>query len=445
MFEELSVETAEDSVAEVHVVKVRGALMHRRGYWFDSYEGIEERVASAIAGGARRIILDIDSPGGLVSGAFDAARSIRKTCGDAGVELQAFVDAKATSAGYAIASAASYIGTTRTAELGSIGVICPMMNLAERNKMNGLSVQLIKSGDRKGDGWPDVETADGAVEAKQKSVDTLADEFFALVSSHGWVGSPEQVRAMQAGIVHGVEAVAINLASEITTLEKMIAGEKADGEKGNEDMPQSMKAARASLKAIAEGDNEEEAKKAKAALAAMDSEDDEATDDDDSDDGATDEDSDDDASDDDDDASDDDDSDDEASASTAKVAAMALARVHKLEKREAKKIAADKMSKFLGTRPDLPAALVASLKKLSLKEAKEICEGIEKGPSRETVVADVVTATGVQGSTSGDEAFAMTPEEEAEMDRQMGLGTTVSSVVETPYSISFGVQVPEKK
>ena len=440
MFEEFDVANATTNMdSDVRVISIRGPLMHRAGWWFDSYESIKSRVAEALAGSPKKIVLDIDSPGGVVSGAFEASRELRAMCDEAGVELHAFVDSLAASAGYAIASAATYIGATKTAELGSIGVIATMQSMAERNKMDGFAVTLVTSGERKGDGWPDVETSEGAVAAAQKSVDTLAGLFFELVSDHGWGGTPDEIRAMQAGVVHGEEAVALGLASEITTLEQMVSGQKVSKE-GEQNM--SLQDARATLEAVAEGDDEEEAKTARALLAAMDAEDDDddapdAEDDDDAPD----------AEDDDDapDAEDDDDApdatDDDADPKSAyRMAVKAQADVHKLklERKASKKRAA--MRKFLGGRPDLPKSLKKNLAKLTLAEAKQIVSEIPKGPNLAESTKNAVTATGTKG---GAATSALGADEKKALDDAMGMTKMVRKTVNTDYRVSFGVPTKE--
>ena len=74
---------------DIAVVSVRGCLMHHEDPAFDSYDSIKQRVVSCLMGESkpRAIVLALDSPGGVVSGAFDTADEIRAKCADAGVPL----------------------------------------------------------------------------------------------------------------------------------------------------------------------------------------------------------------------------------------------------------------------------------------------------------------------------------------------------------------------
>src|SRR5262245_17775725 len=57
----------------VAIVRISGPLMHHRDCFFDSYDAIRARVTLALASDAHAVALLIDSPGGVVSGAFDAS------------------------------------------------------------------------------------------------------------------------------------------------------------------------------------------------------------------------------------------------------------------------------------------------------------------------------------------------------------------------------------
>ena len=180
----------------VVVIDIIGPLMHQKSFWFDSYDAIKARVAAAIALSPRIIILAIDSPGGVVSGAFDTARAIRRMTEDAQVNTYAHVTGVGASAAYALATAASYIGVSETAMIGSIGVLDMLVDATEHNALHGINVKLIASGQRKTDGHPDEPMSEGAIKATQARVDELASMFFALVEEHGY-GKQDDLRAMQ--------------------------------------------------------------------------------------------------------------------------------------------------------------------------------------------------------------------------------------------------------
>ncbi len=262
----------------VAIVSVRGPLEHHDdGFWWDSYEAIVERVAKALEGAPKAVVLSIDSPGGLVSGCFDSARTLRAMARTAKVPLYAFVDGMATSAAYALASAADRIFVTDTSMTGSIGVIEALVDARAANEKFGVRVQLITSGARKADGHPAAEITEDVVRVAQDRVDQLALSFFELVAEMRGGLSVNALRALEASIVIGADAVRLGLADELATMDQVLAiasGEKEETMSTKTKASAEMDDAIAKLRKAAESDDEEEAAKAKKMLAAMDDEDD---------------------------------------------------------------------------------------------------------------------------------------------------------------------------
>lgn len=84
-----------------------------------TYQEIGEALAAALTDGHERIVLDIDSPGGDVSGAHDLAQAIY----DAPAEVVAEVSGDCCSAAYWLASACDRIDAAETSVVGSVGVL----------------------------------------------------------------------------------------------------------------------------------------------------------------------------------------------------------------------------------------------------------------------------------------------------------------------------------
>ena len=415
----------------VAVVSVRGPLMHHADYCFDSYEGLKARMREALALNPRAILLDIDSPGGLVSGAFDTARELRAMCNTANVELRAHVEAQATSAAYAMASAASWIGVSRSASIGSIGVIDTLIDATAQNEMNGVKVQLVTSGARKADGNPDAPLNADAIAATQERVESLARMFFELVVDHGWGGDVESVAALEAAVLTGEQAVAAGLASAIATRQQSLAldalapdAEATETGTGETQMATPMEDAVASLRKMAEGDNEEDAKRARAALASLESDDDESAEDDEKDESAE-----------------DDKEDAKASASALRIATQALAKVHTMEANAAKARASAERAELIASRADFGDDLIAVLSspKTPLATVREMCANLAKGPTRTGRSAAAAMATGTRGATQGDgSASRLAPEHKSALDLQMGLVKMTTETVSDSHRLTFG-------
>ncbi len=269
----------------VALVDVRGPLMHHPDPCADSYDAIKDRVAKAIKDGATKIIMSIDSPGGLVSGAFDTANEIRALCDASGAELYAYVDGMTASAAYALACVARKVFVPPAGIVGSIGCIDAIVDATVQDRAMGLGFTLIASGARKADGNPHAPTTDAAVAAAQSRVDALAAIFFEHVASHRGIAA-DDVAGLEAGVFIGAEAVSRGLADAVLSLDQVlalvrsgadVAAASAQATTTTEDtntMDDNEKAYRASLRATLDDEtsDEKEKAKAKAILAAMDGE-----------------------------------------------------------------------------------------------------------------------------------------------------------------------------
>lgn len=422
---------------DVEVFGIEGPLEARGWGWFDTYEAIIGRFKDTLTLNPKRIILDIDSPGGVVSGCFDAARALRAMAEEAGVELHAFVSGKATSAAYALASAASYVGVSATAELGSIGILATMMDATSQHEMQGIRIQLVTSGARKADGNPSKAIDQDAVAAVQRQVDTLAEEFFGLVLENGWGKSAGAIRSLEGRVVLGREAVALGLASDVTTLQAMMTA--ADSGALNEEKRMSMKDAISALKKAAESDDEEEAKLAKAALKAMGEGDDEDAEDKSESEEAKASES--------EEKAENDEKPEEAKAQSS-IATRAsnpnvldlAARIHSMEvERQLEKENAQRQE-LLASRPDFSSELVALLSEESIETVKKMVNTLPKGPKFRGKAADA-TVSGTRGAEDGLPPRRLDPEAKHALDARMGLTKGKRGVAEDVYSQTFGALI----
>lgn len=252
----------------IAVVSIVGPLTHHNGWFFDSYEGIKDRVELALASEAKTVVLKINSPGGDASGVFETSRALKAMTAKAGKTLVAYVDGTAASAGYALASAASSISLPVSAYVGSVGCITTLVDVVEADKRDGLNFAVIASGKRKADGHPHV-PIDGEMRAEvQAQIDSLAGEFFCLVAENR-NQVPERIQSMEAALFRGESAVKAGLADRVETLEQLLAtlaSAKAPNGAGEEVM--TLEEIVAGLKELADGEGDD-ADKAKAALKAL--------------------------------------------------------------------------------------------------------------------------------------------------------------------------------
>lgn len=119
------------------------------------------------------IVVDISSPGGTVTGVEEAAsmlaRSSKKTI--------AFTDTEAASAAYWIGSAADRFVATPSATVGSIGVYMAIPDYSKAFEMQGVRMDVIKSGTLKGAGIPGTSLSDAQRADLQAQVEAIHSEF----------------------------------------------------------------------------------------------------------------------------------------------------------------------------------------------------------------------------------------------------------------------------
>ncbi|HFQ5503974.1 TPA: S49 family peptidase [Enterobacter kobei] len=177
------------------------------------YNGIIARLQQAISDpGVDGILLDMDTPGGMVSGAFDCADIIARMRDIKPV--WALANDMNCSAGQLIASAASRRLVTQTARTGSIGVMMAHSNYGAALKTNGVEVTLIYSGDHKVDGNPYEKLPKDVRADFQKRIDATRQMFAEKVSAYTGM-SVQAVLDTEAAVFSGQESVDNGLADEL--------------------------------------------------------------------------------------------------------------------------------------------------------------------------------------------------------------------------------------
>lgn len=208
-------EGAYEVVAGVGVIPIEGTLVAKLGClspWsgMTGYDGIRQNFLAALDDPAvRGIVLDIDSPGGEVAGVFDLADTIWQARGVK--PIWAILTECAYSAAYALASAADRIIVPRTGGTGSIGVVCLHVDWSRAFDQAGLTVTLIRSGERKFEGNEYEPLSKPALAALQADVDEISALFCATVARNRGIDA-DAVRDLQGATFLGAGGVAIGLA-----------------------------------------------------------------------------------------------------------------------------------------------------------------------------------------------------------------------------------------
>jgi signal peptide peptidase SppA len=177
------------------------------------YNGIIARLQQAISDpGVDGILLDMDTPGGMVSGAFDCADIIARMRDIK--PIWALANDMNCSAGQLIACSASRRLVTQTARTGSIGVMMAHSNYGAALKTNGVEVTLIYSGDHKVDGNPYEKLPEDVRADFQARIDATRQMFAEKVSAYTGM-SVQDVLNTEAAVFSGQESVDNGLADEL--------------------------------------------------------------------------------------------------------------------------------------------------------------------------------------------------------------------------------------
>lgn len=161
----------------------------------------------------KSIVLNLDSPGGQVTGIADFAAMVRA----ADKPVVAFIDGMAASAGYWIAAAASQVVISKSGMAGNVGAVFTMDTRKDPNKAEIVSAQSPNK-------RPDVTTGEGMA-LMQEMVDAHAQVFIDDVAAFRGMTSEAVISDWNGGAVFiGAQAVQRGMADSVGTIEEVIAG-----------------------------------------------------------------------------------------------------------------------------------------------------------------------------------------------------------------------------
>jgi signal peptide peptidase SppA len=212
-------------VAVVHGV---GSLVTRAG-GMDAMSGLISY--DALAGGVRAadadeeitsVILDFHSPGGSAAGAIECADVVHAVAQRRPVV--AVANSLCCSAAYLVAAAASKIVATKTAVIGSIGVVMLHLDRSKQIEGKGITPTFIFSGKHKVDG-NELQPLTSEIKLDlQAEVNAYYGIMVSSIAGHRPKLSSAAIRATEARTYLGADAVAAGLADELGSMDTAIAG-----------------------------------------------------------------------------------------------------------------------------------------------------------------------------------------------------------------------------
>lgn len=209
----------------IGVIPIHGPMMRNPDllcqYLFGAVD--TEAVIDAVNTAAQRpdvqaTFLDIDSPGGSVSGTPELAQAVADLCKSK--YTYAFSGGQMCSAAYWVASQCDAIYVTPSARVGSIGVILPVVDSSEAYKQAGLHVEVFAAGKYKSTGMPGVALTDDQRAWLQSDVEEIASDFRSAVLVRGRSIPAE---AMEGQTFSARQAMRFNLAGTVKSRDAALA------------------------------------------------------------------------------------------------------------------------------------------------------------------------------------------------------------------------------
>lgn len=166
---------------------------------------------------AKGILLEIDSPGGMVAGTDELAREV--ALASRAMPTMAVIDGIGASAAYWVASQCRYVYASRTSEVGSIGTMCVVVDSSAADEKKGYKVHVVSTGPLKGSFVPGAPVTEEQLQYLQSRVDETNRFFLAAVESgrkahydknaeewksgRVWIAS----QAKEMGLIDGMEEI----------------------------------------------------------------------------------------------------------------------------------------------------------------------------------------------------------------------------------------------
>jgi signal peptide peptidase SppA len=217
----------------IQVLPLYGVIAQRAGMMTEtsggtSTEAFKRQFDSAVADAQiDAILIDVDSPGGAVSGVDELSAAIHAARG--AKPIVAVANSLAASAAYWIATAADSLYITPTGETGSIGVIAAHEDDSALYEREGVKTTLITAGKYKGEGNPYEPLSEDARTYLQSRVDEYYAMFVSRVAKNRGVAVSDVRGGFGEGRVVGAKAAkAMGMVDGIKTMEEVIESLQRD-------------------------------------------------------------------------------------------------------------------------------------------------------------------------------------------------------------------------
>lgn len=216
------------AAGSIRQLGVYGLLAHRADYFVETSTSgtsvqalglaFRQLVADPEVTG---ILLDVDSPGGQISGIPELAEEIRAARGTK--PIVAIANTLMASAAYWLASQADEIVVTPSSLTGSVGVVMGHEDVSAMLEQDGVKITLIHAGEHKVETWPSVPLTDDAHAHLQHLVDDAYGTFTTAIAKGRGISAAD-VRANFGGgrVFSPKDAVRAGMADRVDTYENTV-------------------------------------------------------------------------------------------------------------------------------------------------------------------------------------------------------------------------------
>jgi len=166
------------------MISIQGGMVQRAEWWHEyvglpSYEAINQALAAASADeSVDSILLNLDSPGGMVSG----IDSVTDTMARIDKPIIGYTDGVMASAAYWIGSNTDMLVSSRLATVGSVGAIVIRQDITQMLEKAGIKMEIYRAGDNKARMNPFEDMREEDKEHLQSSLDESYSAFLDQVA-----------------------------------------------------------------------------------------------------------------------------------------------------------------------------------------------------------------------------------------------------------------------
>lgn len=214
------------------VINISGSLVNGSAGFFrffgmTGYEDIKAAVTEALDDkNVKRILLNIDSPGGAVNGLEDAGDFIRKA--SAIKPVTSFTGGTMSSAAYWLGISADQVFAARTAMAGSVGTLIVTMEMTDALAKEGRKAHIFRHGEFKALGHPYEKMTKAGEEHFQYLADSAGKIFVSYAADRRGTTPEKFQKTMGEGRVFmGEDAAKVGLIDGIMSFDEVLSTTKS--------------------------------------------------------------------------------------------------------------------------------------------------------------------------------------------------------------------------